>query len=333
MRATLVIPTLNEAASIAHVLRLFRDAANEANGTIFAGNPLEWEVLVIDGASEDGTAAIAQAEGARVLVERRKGYGRAYKTGFAAARGDVIATADGDATYPVETIPGLVKKLLDEDLDFVTGNRFAYLDRNAMTTEHRVGNRLLNLFLGLAYHRYLKNIAGGLQDSQSGFWVFRRELLGKLHVTSDGMALARSSRSRRRCAGSGSSRSRSSTGSAGDRPSSRAGATGPGTSSSLRRSASPLPARPGRVPRWDSPTASGTAPARSGTVDRRGRSRYWVFPDRSRDFTRRPWYPHRRHWTALGGFRAEQFMQIFLLSRRSTASGNGMGRPPTRVEI
>jgi len=190
MRATLVIPTLNEAASIAHVLRLFRDAANEANGTIFAGNPLEWEVLVIDGASEDGTAAIAQAEGARVLVERRKGYGRAYKTGFAAARGDVIATADGDATYPVETIPGLVKKLLDEDLDFVTGNRFAYLDRNAMTTEHRVGNRLLNLFLGLAYHRYLKNIAGGLQDSQSGFWVFRRELLGKLHVTSDGMAFS-----------------------------------------------------------------------------------------------------------------------------------------------
>ncbi|HYB78577.1 MAG TPA: glycosyltransferase family 2 protein, partial [Thermoplasmata archaeon] len=107
MRATLVLPTLNEAASIAHVLRLFRDAATEANSTIFRGNPLEWEVLVVDGASEDGTGAIAQAEGARVVIERRKGYGRAYKTGFAAARGDVIATADGDATYPVETIPGL----------------------------------------------------------------------------------------------------------------------------------------------------------------------------------------------------------------------------------
>jgi len=190
MRATLVIPTLNEATSIAHVLRLFRTAASEANARIFRGDPIDWEVLVVDGASEDGTAAIAQAEGARVLIERRKGYGRAYKTGFAAATGEVIATADGDATYPVETIPGLVNKLLEEQLDFLTGNRFAYLDRKAMTTEHRVGNQVLNLFLGVAYHRYLKHLPGGLEDSQSGFWVFRRELLGRLRLTSDGMALS-----------------------------------------------------------------------------------------------------------------------------------------------
>jgi glycosyltransferase involved in cell wall biosynthesis len=190
MKASLVIPTLNEAASIAHVLRLFRTAEVEANATIFQGNPLEWEVLVVDGASEDGTAAIAEAEGARVLIERRPGYGRAYKTGFAAARGEVIATADGDATYPVETIPGLVKKLLDEKLDFLTGNRFAYLDRKAMTTEHRVGNQLLNLFLSVAYHRYVKDLPDGLQDSQSGFWIFRREILPKLRLTSDGMAFS-----------------------------------------------------------------------------------------------------------------------------------------------
>jgi len=190
MRATLVVPTLNESASIAYVLRLFRDAATEANATIFRGDPLEWEVLVVDGASEDGTGAIAEAEGARVIVERRKGYGRAYKTGFAAARGEVIATADGDATYPVETIPGLVKRLLDEKIDFLTGNRFAYLDRKAMTTEHRVGNGLLNLFLRVAYHRYVKDLPGGLRDSQSGFWVFRRELLGRLRLTAEGMAFS-----------------------------------------------------------------------------------------------------------------------------------------------
>ena len=190
MRATLVIPTLNEAASIAHVLKLFRDAAAEANATIFAGRPIEWEVLVVDGASPDGTAAIAEAEGARVLTERRKGYGRAYKSGFAEATGEILATADGDATYPVETIPALVQKLLDEKLDFLTGNRFAYLDRKAMTTEHRIGNRLLNLFLETAYHRYLRGLPGGLEDSQSGFWVLRRELLDKLHLTQDGMAFS-----------------------------------------------------------------------------------------------------------------------------------------------
>ncbi len=191
MKASLVIPTLNEAASIAHVIRLFRAAASEANGTIFRGDPLDWEVLVVDGASADGTAALAEAEGARVLIERRRGYGRAYKTGFGAAKGEVLATADGDATYPVETVPGLVRKLLDERIDFLTGNRMAYLDAKAMTTEHRIGNRLLNVFVGVAYHHYLQDLPGQrLVDSQSGFWVFRRAVLDRVHLTQDGMAFS-----------------------------------------------------------------------------------------------------------------------------------------------
>jgi len=191
MRGSLVIPTLNEAQSIGHVLRMFRDAAAEANRTIFSGDPIEWEILVIDGASEDGTAAIAEAEGARVIVERRKGYGRAYKTGFAAVRGDLIATADGDATYPVETIPTLTKKVLDEKIDLLSGDRMAYLDRRSMTMEHRVGNRLLNTFLGVAYHHYLRDLPDRtLRDSQSGFWIFRREVLSRVHLTQDGMAFS-----------------------------------------------------------------------------------------------------------------------------------------------
>ncbi|MGA9839571.1 MAG: glycosyltransferase [Thermoplasmata archaeon] len=191
MRATLVVPTLNESASIGHVLRTFREAADAANGSIFRSQPIEWEVLVVDGASTDGTRAIAEAEGARVLVEPRRGYGRAYKTGFAAAKGEVIATADGDATYPVETIPALVRRLLDEPIDFLTGNRLAYLDRRAMTTEHRIGNRILNLFLALAFHHYLREIVSGpLADSQSGFWVFRRDVLDRVHIGQDGMAFS-----------------------------------------------------------------------------------------------------------------------------------------------
>jgi dolichol-phosphate hexosyltransferase len=191
MRASFVVPTLDESESIGHVLRTFRAAADEANRTVFAATPIDWEVVVVDGGSTDATRAIATAEGARVLLEPRKGYGRAYKTGFTAARGDVIATADGDATYPVEMIPTLVRRLLDEQLDFVTGNRMAFIDRRAMTTEHRIGNRVLNLFLGLAYHRYLRDLpGGGLADSQSGFWVFRRDVLDRVHLDEDGMAFS-----------------------------------------------------------------------------------------------------------------------------------------------
>ncbi len=191
MRATLVIPTLNEAASIAHVLRLFRTAATAANDSVFRDDPVEWEVLVVDGVSSDGTAAIAEAEGARVVLEPRRGYGRAYRTGFEAARGTIIATSDGDATYPVETVPMLVKKVQDEKIDFLTGNRFAYLDRDSMTTEHRVGNGILNWFVNVAFHRYLRDLPGRqLMDSQSGFWVLRREILDRLRLTQDGMAFS-----------------------------------------------------------------------------------------------------------------------------------------------
>ena len=191
MRVTLVVPTLNESQSIAHVLRLYRTAAAEANATVFQDDPVEWEALVVDGASSDGTAAIAEAEGARVLIERRRGYGRAYRTGFAAARGDLVATADGDATYPVETVPMLVKRVREEGIDFLTGNRFAYLDRTAMTTEHRIGNRILNFFVNFAFHSQLVDLPDQrLRDSQSGFWVFRRSLLDRLRLTQDGMAFS-----------------------------------------------------------------------------------------------------------------------------------------------
>jgi dolichol-phosphate hexosyltransferase len=191
MRATLLVPTLNESASIGHVLKSFRAAAASANATLFAREPIDWEILVVDGASTDGTGALAEAEGARVLVEARPGYGRAYRTGFEAAQGEVIATLDGDATYPVEEIPRFVRMLLDEDLDFITCNRFAHLDRKAMTTEHQIGNWLLNTFVAIAYAHYLR-AAGGvvMRDSQSGMWVFRRSILGTLRLTQDGMPLS-----------------------------------------------------------------------------------------------------------------------------------------------
>jgi dolichol-phosphate hexosyltransferase len=191
MRASLVVPTLNEERSIGGVLRTFREAAEAANRTLFHDAPLDWELLVIDGASTDRTREIAEAEGARVVVERRRGYGRAYKTGFREARGEVIATSDGDGTYPVETIPATVRRVLDEGIDFLSGDRMTRVTRRSMTTEHRIGNAVLNLFLRIAYHRYLATLPERtLVDSQSGFWVFRRSVLDSVHLTSDGMAFS-----------------------------------------------------------------------------------------------------------------------------------------------
>ena len=190
MRGSLVVPTLNEAATIGHVIDRFRAAADAANPKLFAADPVDWEILVVDGASTDGTPERAAERGARVVTERRRGYGRAYRTGFAEARGEVVATLDGDATYPAEEIPRLVRKLLDDRLDFITCNRLAFPDRRAMTTEHRIGNWVLNTFLRIAYAHYLAAAGTRLADSQSGMWVFRRDVLDRIRLTQDGMAMS-----------------------------------------------------------------------------------------------------------------------------------------------
>ena len=191
MRATLLIPTLNESTSVGHVLRTFRSAADSANQRYFFRNPIDWEILVIDGPSTDGTAEIAEREGARVIREMRRGYGRAYRTGFEAATGEIIATADGDASYPVEEIPWFVLDLLEHRLDFLTCDRLSYLDAKAMTTEHRLGNWVLNFALRAFFHSALQGApARVLRDSQSGMWIFRRELLDRIQLTQDGMAFS-----------------------------------------------------------------------------------------------------------------------------------------------
>ncbi len=169
MKISVVIPTLNEEESIGHVLdRIPRDSK------------YNWEILIIDGNSKDRTREIAQSKGAKVIIEKRKGYGRAYKTGFAKASGDIIVTLDGDDTYPAEKIPELVDYLLEHELDFISCERFSLMSEGAMSLTHKVGNKVLTLATRILFGVHIK-------DSQSGMWVFRRHILDSLNLTSDGM--------------------------------------------------------------------------------------------------------------------------------------------------
>ena len=118
--------------------------------------------------------------GARVVPEKTPGYGAAYKAGMAAATGDVIITMDGDGTYPPEEITRLVDQLVDQSLDFLSASRFPLSDPRAMGFTNRVGNWVLTITAMALFSR-------PLHDSQSGMWVFRRALLQKLELTSDGM--------------------------------------------------------------------------------------------------------------------------------------------------
>jgi glycosyltransferase involved in cell wall biosynthesis len=172
-KVSVIIPTMNEEQSIGLVI----DEVRAALG------PRDHEILVVDTNSKDRTKEIATGKGAVVIDEPRRGYGRAYKSGFERATGDVIATLDADMTYPASEIPKLASMLESKGLEFITTNRFADMEKGAMGLKHRVGNWLLSTTARLLFRVKVR-------DSQSGMWVFRKDILPRLELVSDGMALS-----------------------------------------------------------------------------------------------------------------------------------------------
>ena len=131
--------------------------------------------MIIDGDSQDKTQEIAKEKGAKIIIEKRKGYGRAYKSGMSKAKGNIIVTGDADATYPFDRIHEYIQLLIDKDLDFITTDRFAELRHGSMSVKHYFGNLILATVLRVLF---LIN----LRDSQSGMWIFKREALNKIQT-------------------------------------------------------------------------------------------------------------------------------------------------------
>jgi glycosyltransferase involved in cell wall biosynthesis len=175
LRVSIIIPTMNEEASIGEVIDTIHEAMKDFKGG--------FEIVVVDTESKDRTVEIAQSKGAKVIDEPRRGYGRAYKTGFEKAEGEIIATLDADCTYPAEDIPKLVNTLENENLDFITCDRLSKLEKGVMSAKHRLGNWILKFTTNLLFRMHIK-------DSQSGMWVFRKKILGEIELISDGMPLS-----------------------------------------------------------------------------------------------------------------------------------------------
>ena len=166
---SVVIPCYNEDEGIRRVLEALPASIDER--------------IVVDNNSTNGAGEVARSLGAKVLFEGRQGYGFAYRAGLPAASGDIIATLDGDGSYPAEVIPSLVEKLIAENLDFISGCRFPLQDPGSMPWSNKIGNWLLTAATAVLYGR-------GIRDSQSGMWVFRRSLLESVALTSGGMPLS-----------------------------------------------------------------------------------------------------------------------------------------------
>ena len=173
----MVLPCLDERDSVG-------ECVDEAQRALAAAG-LTGEVVVVDNGSSDDSAAVAEAHGARVVPEPRRGYGQALKTGFSASGGDVVVMADADRTYPLERLRDLVAPVRAGDADLVLGGRLAGSQRGTMPVLHRrLGTPVLTFLISRA--------CGGLavRDSQSGFRAFRRDRIQGLGLRSTGMELA-----------------------------------------------------------------------------------------------------------------------------------------------
>lgn len=164
---TVLLPALNEEKAIGKVIRDIRKL------------PIDCGVLVVDNGSTDGTVKVANALGAKVLHEKRKGKGNAVRTGFKHINTDYVVMIDADGTYPVEAIPGCCEALAEYDV--VKGNR-QWFDGEAMSNVHSFGNKALSMIASILYGRRVLDVCSGL-------WAFRIEGLRKFKLTSSGFTL------------------------------------------------------------------------------------------------------------------------------------------------
>ncbi len=172
---SIVIPCLNEADHIEEVV------ARALGGLEKAGVP--GEVIVADNDSEDGSAELAAAAGARVVHEPRRGYGSAYLAGFAAARGEYIVMGDADLTYDFGELPRFVEQL-EAGAQLVMGDRMDNIHPGAMPWLHRyVGNPILTGILNLFFRT-------GVNDAHCGMRGLRRDILPILDLRTTGMEFA-----------------------------------------------------------------------------------------------------------------------------------------------
>ena len=136
-----LVPCRNEAPTVARVVGDFRTALPGCR------------VCVYDNGSTDETAVQARRAGALVRHEDRPGKGGVVRRMFAEVDADVYVLVDGDSTYDAASAPSMVRLLVEQDLDMVTGVRAAVDARSAYRRGHVLGNRVFNAMLGLLFGR------------------------------------------------------------------------------------------------------------------------------------------------------------------------------------
>lgn len=175
-KVSVVMPCLNEEDTVAICV--------EKALSILKKLKIKSEVVVCDNGSTDRSVKRAKQAGARVVNEKKRGYGRAYLTGIGQAKGQYVIMADSDNTYDFDAIGKFVKKL-DQGYEFVMGSRLrGDIADGAMPWAHRyIGTPTISFLLNLIFRT-------SFSDSQCGMRAFTMEAYKKMKLRTTGMEFA-----------------------------------------------------------------------------------------------------------------------------------------------
>lgn len=164
-----IIPCLNEEPTVAAVVKAFRNALPHAT------------VYVFDNGSTDKSAQVARDAGAVVRLEPIRGKGQVVRRMFADVEADIYLMADADDQVDATCAPDLIRALVDQDADMVTGVRAADA-ADAYRPGHRLGNRVMTALVARLF-------GDRVSDVFSGYRCFSRRFVKSFPALSQGFEL------------------------------------------------------------------------------------------------------------------------------------------------
>ncbi|MBQ6520137.1 MAG: glycosyltransferase [Anaerolineaceae bacterium] len=170
-KIAVLIPCYNEAATVAKVVSDFKRVLPES------------VIYVYDNNSTDGTAEIARAAGAVVRFEHQQGKGNVIRRMFREIDAECYIMTDGDDTYPAESAPAMVEKVLERKTDMVVGDRLSstYFQENKRPF-HNFGNSLVRSSINLLFKSDIKDI-------MTGYRAFSYQFVKSFPVLSKGFEI------------------------------------------------------------------------------------------------------------------------------------------------
>ena len=172
---TVIFPALNEEETIIKVIDEVPVAELERKG-------YRVKIVVVDNGSTDRTGELASSRDVKVIMEPRRGKGRAIRTAFESVKGDFVFMLDADFTYPATSIPPMLA-LLEGGCDVVLGSRLkGQMEKGAMRTLNVIGNNLLALMANTLYRTRISDLC-------TGCWGFRSDVIKTLNLDAVGFDL------------------------------------------------------------------------------------------------------------------------------------------------